>query len=194
MNNKKWNKEILNKELIQLHAKEKKGYPIKLYKDYPKVYQACLRLHGSIEEALNYAKIPIDDVNFFKNRKNKKWANEKIKRGFLDLLEKQRLGEKIYFNKDCPDLRSACKRLFGTVENAAQFFNLDDKLNFIRGKNKYKWANNPKMILTMLKDLYIKNPDGYPDFYIKQKALARACENYYKSLRNALEQVGIPHK
>lgn len=184
----KWTKEKLKEELIKIYTLEKQGYSITLYKDFPKVYHACIRLFGSVANALDYANVAIDDVNFIKM--NTKWEIDDIKRGLHELLAKERKGEKFNFTKDHQKLKSACRRYFQTVENAAKFFNLDKKFKFIHGKNK--WAKNPKKILKELYYLYIKNPEGYTNLHSKQKALTRASESHFGSLRNALEQAGIP--
>lgn len=183
----KWDKEILKEELIKICYMEKEGFPIKLYKDFPKVYYACYRIHGSIEDALYYANISLEDISFYKNNK---WNYDEIKRGLLELLGKEMRGEKFNFSKDYPKLKAACRRNFKTVENAAKFFNLDKKLKFIRGENK--WAKNPNKILKELKALYNANPEGCTNFHSKHKALCRACENHFESLRNALDLAGIP--
>lgn len=136
MARRKWTKEKLQEELIKIYTLEKQGHSITLYKDFPQVYHSCFRLHGSVADALEYANIALDDVNFIKKNKNTKWEFDDIKSGLLELLAKERRGEKFNFTKYYQKLKQACRRNYGTVENAAKYFNLDKKLKFIRGENK----------------------------------------------------------
>ncbi|MGE7836870.1 hypothetical protein [Viridibacillus arvi] len=186
MPKKIWNKELLKLELQKIFIEENKEQPIKLYKDYPQVYRACLKQFGSIENALVEANI-YDEI-----AGSRKWTSEEIKKALFLLLEKEMRGEKFDFSKNYQSLKSACRRNYGTVENAAKSFGLENKLKFIRGKNQYKWADNPQKVLDVLKDLYQKNKKGFPDFYIKHKAVVRACENHYGSAKAALEKAEIP--
>ena len=181
-----YSKQLLSQELNKLYEMEKSGQVFKLKKDFPEVYLACIKLHGSVEEALHYSEIPMYNIGFINLKWNYKW----IEKGLLFLLEKEKRGERISFNKDYQKLKQACRRNFKTVENAAKFFNLDKELQFIRGANK--WAENPHKILLALNDLYTEYPDGYKDIYSKEKAIVRASENHFGSLKLAIEKAGIP--
>lgn len=179
--------EALKQKLAEIYALETKETPIILYKDYPQLYHVCRANYGSVKDALEQL-----GINYINCHKSQKWSVEKIEEELMILLDKQNKGEYFDFSKDYQPLRSACRRYFGSVEEAATFFGLLGKLNFVKGKRKHSWNNDRQLVIDTLKKLFKQKPQGYPYFYEKEKALSHACFRIIGSVKDALIEANIP--